>query len=417
MFCKILLNRLRDTIDPHLRKEQAGFRKGRGCTDQIFALRNIIEQCLEWNAPLHINFVDYQKAFDSIHRESLWKILSSYGVPSKIVQLIRCFYDHFECSILLEQEQTEWFEVKSGVRQGCILSPILFLVVIDWVMRQTTSDSPRGIQWTLTSFLEDLDFADDLALLAVRFADMQEKTSRLNEHSKPVGLSFNVPKTKLMSINTNPPSSLMIDGKPIGEVDDFVYLGSLVSKDSGTQKDIRSRIGKARSAFLKLNEIWKSSIYSIRTKVRLYNSNVKSVLLYGSECWRTTVEDMSKLASFHNGCLRRICRIFWPNKVSNKDLYERTKSGCILDEIRRRRFRWLGHVLRMQPDCIPKVALRWTPQGRRKRGRPKNTWRRTMTKELETVSLSWDTATRVAKDRGRWKDLVMALCPNGDKGD
>ena len=217
---------------------------------------------------------------------------------------------------------------------------------------------------------------------------MQEKTNRLNTYSKPTGLSFNVPKTKHMSINTTPPSPITIDGEPVGEVDDFVYLGSMVSKDSGTQKDIRCRINKARTAFWKLNNIWKSSIYSTTTKVRLYNSNVKSVLLYGSECWRTTVEDMGKLASFHNGCLRKICRIFWPNKVSNQHLYERTKTGCILDEIRRRRFRWLGHALRMQQDCIPKVALRWTPQGRRKRGRPKNTWRRTMTKELETLGLS-----------------------------
>ena len=361
--------------------------------------------------PLHINFVDYKKAFDSVHRDSLWRILRTYGIPSKIVHLISMFYDHFECSVLLEQTQTEWFDVKSGVRQGCILSPILFLILIDWVMQQTTSDRPRGIQWTLMSFLEDLDFAEDLALLAVRYADMQEKTNRLNDPSKPTGLSFNVPKTKHMSINTTAPAPITIDGEPIGEVDDFVYLGSLVSKDSGTQKDIRSRINKARTAFFKLSPIWKSSIYSTKTKVRLYNSNVKSVLLYGSECWRTTEGDMGKVAAFHNGCLRKICRIFWPNKITNKDLYEKTQTECIRNEIRRRRFRWLGHVLRMQPDSIPRVALRWTPQGRRNRGRPKNTWRRTMTKELETFGLTFDTAVRVAKNKLKWREMVKALCP------
>jgi hypothetical protein len=72
-------------VDATLRKVQAGFRQGRGCTDQIFALRNIMEQCIEWNAPVVINFIDFKKAFDSVHRETLWKILLSYGIPPKIV--------------------------------------------------------------------------------------------------------------------------------------------------------------------------------------------------------------------------------------------------------------------------------------------------------------------------------------------
>ena len=103
----------------------------------------------------------------------------SYGVPLKIVSLIETFYNHFECSVILSNTSSEWFPVKSGVRQGCTLSPILFLVVIDWVMRKTTSDKPRGIQWTLFSQLEDLDFADDLAFLSVKLDHLQEKADRL----------------------------------------------------------------------------------------------------------------------------------------------------------------------------------------------------------------------------------------------
>ena len=175
VFCRILLGRIETAIDKKLRQEQAGFRKRRGCTDQIFALRNIIEQTLEWNCPLYINFIDFKKAFDSIHHDTLWKILRSYGVPLKIVSLIETFYNHFECSVIISNTSSEWFTVKSGVRQGCILSPILFLVVIDWVMRKTTSDKPRGIQWTLFSQLEDLDFADDLAFLSVKLDHLQEK--------------------------------------------------------------------------------------------------------------------------------------------------------------------------------------------------------------------------------------------------
>jgi hypothetical protein len=91
VFCRVLLNRIDTELDDTLRQEQAGLRKGKGCTDQIFALKNIIEQCIEWKSPLYINFIDFKKAFDSIHRETLWTILRSYGVPDKIVTLIKCF--------------------------------------------------------------------------------------------------------------------------------------------------------------------------------------------------------------------------------------------------------------------------------------------------------------------------------------
>ena len=158
IFCRILLKRIENAIDSTLREEQAGFRRGRGCMDQIFALRNILEQSLEWNTSLCINFIDFQKAFDSVHRESLWKILQAYGLPPKIINLIKMFYDNFECSIILGNTITEAFPVKSGVRQGCILSPILFLVTIDWVMCQATSLRSRGIQWTIFSHLQDLEF-------------------------------------------------------------------------------------------------------------------------------------------------------------------------------------------------------------------------------------------------------------------
>ena len=152
VFCRILLGRIDKALNSKLREEQAGFRRGRGCVDQIFALRNIIEQCLEWKTPLYMNFIDFRKAFDSVHRESLWKILAAYGLPAKMISLLRAFYTNFECSVIVDNNTTsEPFPVETGVRQGCILSPILFLVTIDWIMRQTISDKPRGIQWTLFS--------------------------------------------------------------------------------------------------------------------------------------------------------------------------------------------------------------------------------------------------------------------------
>ena len=145
---------------------------------------------------------------------------------------------------------------------------------------------------------------------------------------------------------------------------------------------------------------------------------MKPVLLYGSECWRVVQSDMSKIESFHNTCLRKICRIYWPEKISNAELYKKTNSRSIVIEIKQRRLRWLGHVLRMDQNRTPKVALRWTPPGTRKKGRPKTTWRRTVTQELEEMELTWGEAERVAKDRSKWREVIAAaLCPTRDDED
>ena len=149
--------------------------------------------------------------------------------------------------------------MKSGVRQGCILSPILFLVVIDWVMRKTTSDKPRGIQWTLFSQLEDLDFADDLAFLSAKLDHLQEKADRLERYAKQTGLTINTSNTQVMSINTTPTAPVTVNSEPFEFVQDSTYLGSLISKDNGGPKDIKARLGKDRCAFAKLQNTWKSN--------------------------------------------------------------------------------------------------------------------------------------------------------------
>ena len=127
---------------------------------------------------------------------------------------------------------------------------------------------------------------------------------------------------------------------------------------------------------------------------------------------------MAKIDAFHNGCLRKICRIFWPNKLSNVELHKNTSCISTVLEIKRRRLQWLGRVLRIDKDSIPKVAISWTLPGRRKPGRPKTTWRKTVMTELQDMGLSWGEAQAEAKDRTLWRNMVVvALCPTGDEED
>ncbi|KAJ8370368.1 hypothetical protein SKAU_G00103960 [Synaphobranchus kaupii] len=221
------------------------------------------EQCTEWQRQLYINFVDFEKAFDSIHRDSLWRILRLYGIPQQIIFIIKSFYTNFTCQV---GNNNHTFEVKTGVRQGCVMSALLFIIAIDWVMKKTTEDQPRGIRWTLLSTLEDLDFA--------------EKTSRLNTFAQQIGLKISLKKTEVMTLTQNPPP-MQVDGTNLPTTEEFVYLGSIVRYDGGTGKDIKSRLSKARNIFKMLNNVWKSPQYSTNTKLKLYQSCLLSTLLYG----------------------------------------------------------------------------------------------------------------------------------------
>ena len=96
IFCRMMLERIKIGIDKKLQKEQDGFRPKRSTTEEIFILRNILEQANEWRAGLYIHFVDFEKAFDSVHRESLWNITRSYGIPGKMVKVIADIHEDFE---------------------------------------------------------------------------------------------------------------------------------------------------------------------------------------------------------------------------------------------------------------------------------------------------------------------------------
>ena len=195
---RVILNRITDIADPLLRKEQAGFRKGRSCADQIFTLRQILEQSNEWNSPLYINFIDFTKAFDSVNRLALEKILSHYGIPDKIISIIKMLYTDLNARVICGSNLSEEFKLQTGVKQGCLLSPLLFTFCIDWIMRETIKNKRTGITWAMTEMLEDLDFADDIALLSHRHRDMQEKTKQLAETARKIGLKINDTKTKVI---------------------------------------------------------------------------------------------------------------------------------------------------------------------------------------------------------------------------
>lgn len=415
VLCRTVLNRLKDVVDKKLRQNQAGFRPSRSCTDQIATLRIIIEQSLEWNSSVYINFIDYTKAFDSLDRDALWRIMAHYGIPDKYISLIKNLYKDAGCRILIKGKLSVWFQILTGVRQGCLISPFLFLLAIDWILKTSTAGR-NGLQWTLTKQLDDLDFADDIAALSNTFSQMQAKTDKIAETSRQVGLQINTDKTETMRINHLQETPIKVEGQNLKDVPKFIYLGSTITTSGGTEEDVISRIKKARGAFAILHKVWSSNLIATKTKMQIFSSNVKSVLLYGSETWFLNAKTKNKLQVFVNNCLRRIKRIFWPQLISNHQLWKETGQEQIEIEILKRKWRWLGHTLRKPNEDIAKQALKWNPQGRRKRGRPKTTWRRQLEKELKQQNLTISKAETLARDRRQWRSVVRGLSSTGGHG-
>ncbi|CAH8564672.1 unnamed protein product [Heterobilharzia americana] len=187
------------------RNRQAGFRKYKSCAGQIATLHIITEHSVEAQSTLYLNFIYFEKAFDSVDRKVIWKLHQYYGIPQTFINLIQQLYENATCQVIHNGKPSDAFEVKTGVKQGCLLSPMFFLIVVDWIKQQTMRSEKTGIRWTNEKTLEeDLDFAhDDLCLSNVaqtrRSTGKSQQIDRRGEAEK-TELQVNVEKTEVMKI-------------------------------------------------------------------------------------------------------------------------------------------------------------------------------------------------------------------------
>ena len=168
---------------------------------------------------------------------------------------------------------------------------------------------------------------------------------------------------------------LHIHGSILEEVPTFKYLGSMISPTGQAQADIDARINSARTAFAQLRKtLWRRREIRLKTKIRVYQAMVRTVLLYGSECWQLKAEDRRRLEVFDHWCLRQILGLRWTDYVSNTEVRRRCHTTSLCTTIKERRLRWFGHVLRKPPDEIVAMCLHTAPCAgwkRRQGGQPK----------------------------------------------
>jgi len=438
----IILKRLDVGLECLLRENQCGFRRNRSCVDQIYSLRTIIHNCIEFNVPLYVNFIDFKAAFDSIRREFIWASMRHYGLPEKYVRIFQAFFNGTMSAVRVDGELTDWFNVNSGTGQGDIQGPPIFNFCLNFAaflaeINKTISHGAvlqKEAKNTTEKVVMDMDYADDMAVMDNTRDGLQESTDLLAHYSSYAGLKINAKKTQCMVVSKcasqrpyieRDTIDLAVEGEPVEQVSNFLYLGAVISGDGTIERDLDVRIQKANLAFIQLYKIWNSRTIKTPTKIRIYKAAVITILLYGAEVWNTTKKQMKRFEVFHQSSLRRILKIRWFYHVSNEEVLRRAGIKSIETFIGAARLRWFGHVVRMPDSRLPKFLLDWKPNyGKRSRGRPRKNWMACVLEDAADFSgvdnIDNDSTKDLAANRVQWRTMIRRrrdVCDAGHSND
>ena len=403
----MLLKRIRPEIEQVLRKNQNGFRQNRSTSGQILTIRRILEGVKAKNLPAVLLFIDFSKAFDSIHRGKMKEILLAYGIPNETVNAIMILYQNTHSKVRSPDGDTDFFDIIAGVLQGDTLAPYIFIICLDYVLRKSldtntelgfTLSKPKSRRYPAVN-ITDADYADDLAVLTDYLKDATSLLHKIETVASQIGLYINVSKTEFITHNQDESGGITcLNGGEIKHVDDFKYLGSYIAS---TERDVNTKLGKAWGALNELNKIWKSNLPE-NLKINFFRAAVESVLANGSTTWTLTSSLEKKLDGAYTRMLRAALNISWKEHPTNKRLYNNIPQFS--KTIRQQRLRFAGHCWRSKQELASDVLL-WQPShGRQAPGRPKKTY---------VDQLTDDTGCRIEElpnamnDRSSWKKRVI----------
>jgi len=389
VYVNVLIARLTPILEPHLHESQCGFRPERGCSDQLFIMRRLCELARASRTPLWVAFVDYRKAFDCINREALWEILALRGVPDHLIQLVRDLYEGCGGQVLVQSCVSRPFDIVTGVRQGCALSPLLFNVYIDHIFRTALPDplieahgypvasedagqlhppaNPRAHPNAKVHCLGPRLYADDSCLVASSKDSLQTLLAWVEKVSTDWGMTINYGKTKAMQIHPltagssrapHPhldlyplPSDITLEGGSIQFVRSFTYLGSIFTMDGSLDEDIQHRIGRARGVAAQLSALWSQQHVDLPIKILMCKAIIPPTLLYGAETWALSASQTRQLDIALHQILRQVLDIKLLDRVPNSEVRRRCgQQPDVAAMTRQARLRFLGHIVRRKPD-------------------------------------------------------------------
>jgi hypothetical protein len=394
LLTKVIQNRLEGTLDFNQPREQAGFRKGFSTTDHLQVVTQLIEKTNEYGLPLCLAFVDYEKAFDSVEHKKILEALGNHGVNKGYIELLTHMYNNGTSVIRLDRESSK-FPIQRGVRQGDTISPKLFNAGLEQVFRELKWDN-KGIEIN-GDLLNHLRFADDNLLICSSGEELQDMLKQLDTESSKLGLKMNMKKTKVMFNKYAPERAVTINGSVVERVEEYVYLGQLVTTDSDKTAEIKRRMAAGWGAFGKYRDIMKSKM-PMCLKRKIYNQCVQAAITYGCQTWALTRRMQERLRVTQRSMERAMIGITRRDKMTNVWIRQQTGLQDIVVRSKELKWQWAGHVARLTDNRWTKQVTEWIPSnGKRKRARPKTRWEDEIRK---SAGVTW---MRMARNREQWK--------------
>ena len=351
LYARIITNRLTEGLDSHIRELQFGFRKGRSTAETIFLvgrLQDLVDA--KRHQVLYLMFLDWAKAFDKIRPDALRLALARLKVPGKMQDVVAELVQNPLFEVLMGEDVSETYQQNSGIRQGCTLSPLLFIllqiVLFSDVQERFLALHPLAITPTIPFF--DIEFADDTVLICRTQQQMQDLLALVQEEAAKYNLHLNKDKTKLIAYNTEQEVAFS-DGTPLPKTQSIIYLGGLIDHMGRPGPKVRRRIAEARQVFCSLIRVWKHARLSTGKKLAIYKACVVT-----KPTLRLTDTPLNQLDAFHFKCLRSIGNIptTWGAmqigipRVSNEEVRAQLNEILLRDELRLHQLKLLGHILR-----------------------------------------------------------------------
>ena len=359
------------------------------------------------NRDLVLVFIDFSKAFDSVDRSMMFKILKLYGIPDEIIDAIKVLYTNTSATVLSPDGETEPFNILAGILQGDTLAPFLFVIIVDYVLRVSVDKSndkgieiqPRRSSRYPAHHLTDTDFADDIALISSALKNAQSLLISLEQAANSVGLHLNEKKTEYMNLSADKTSEIKtLSGALLNCKEDYKYLGSFISS---SEKDFLTRKALAWVACNKLHKIWTSNLeVSIKTKIFL--TTIQPILLYGSETWTLSRKIEKRLDGTYTRLLMRAKNLPWQSHPTRQQIYGNLPSVSSL--VRSRRVQFAGHCHRASSEVVSSLVL-WKTESIGRRSR-KLTFVDTISRD---TGLKVQDLRAAMEDRDTWREIVKSM--------